>query len=382
MSDWGDDFEQKHFRGDFVGTVLSTPKKTAEAMSDWGDAFERQHFDGDFAGAVARTPAIVGEVLAETFVLPEQPMPLEAMWLGLPESGFDMNEDAMTLDESMGSSSSSSSSFVHSEHLASGSGGPGAEPGPATGHRHAALATVFEFWSGRPENDAAAAAAAAADIAEELGTKSPGREAQEIEMLQAQLDEERTRHTGRAAALVALEASARALMADLEEDRRLQEANEVFRAAAVARATAAARSLEALTAHHQLLLEHQEAQLAEKEQHDAAAAAAAAATARAAELEGRQPREWARDGPETDALKQAKLELAEVLGETDEARLQRRKEMAQLLKAVQQAQVENSWLLKGGPDRYQAPGGSFTASLWRLFTVAAGRQDPYASLDT
>merc|ERR1712232_916898 len=57
--------------------------------------------------------------------------------------------------------------------------------------------------------------------------------------------------------------------------------------------------------------------------------------------QARKDREWARDGPETDALKDAKVHLAEMLGKLEEARWQLRKGCTSLQREVENAETEN-----------------------------------------
>lgn len=55
-------------------------------------------------------------------------------------------------------------------------------------------------------------------------------------------------------------------------------------------------------------------------------------------------REWARPGPELDALRVAKLDLAQVLTDIDEARLRERKDLNALHRQLEEAERENSEL--------------------------------------
>eukprot|EP00434_Breviolum_minutum_P028995 symbB.v1.2.025650.t1/scaffold2504.1/size77551/7 len=172
--------------------------------------------------------------------------------------------------------------------------------------------------------------------------------------LQAQLEEEQGKRQGRAEALRALKAALIELPREMAEEQRLADAAAGTRAASAARATAAGRALQTLKEHHQQLKEQREAQLEEREQLDAAKAAAAAAAARQTQLATGCIREWARDGPETEALKEAKVELAELLAEVDEARLHRRQELKALQQAVEATETENKWYRAGGHDSYEA----------------------------
>jgi len=100
------------------------------------------------------------------------------------------------------------------------------------------------------------------------------------------------------------------------------------------------------------------------------AAAAAERAAREASREGA----WARDGPETEALKTAKVALAEILGGMDEVRLQERHEAAELQREIEAAQAERAVLQRLAEQ--PPPAKSFGASFWRLVKVARGGEDP------
>merc|ERR1712083_58369 len=91
--------------------------------------------------------------------------------------------------------------------------------------------------------------------------------------------------------------------------------------------------------------------------------AAADRAAKEASREG----SWARDGPETEALKDAKLALAQVLSEIDEARLEAKRGALELQKQIDSAQVERRYLSQNS-DLYEAPTG-FGASIRRLLKV-------------
>lgn len=58
-------------------------------------------------------------------------------------------------------------------------------------------------------------------------------------------------------------------------------------------------------------------------------------------MQGPESWAWARDGPEIEALKAAKVELAELLAEADEVRLNARRESAQLAHQLEGAEAEN-----------------------------------------
>jgi len=60
------------------------------------------------------------------------------------------------------------------------------------------------------------------------------------------------------------------------------------------------------------------------------------------------PRMWARRGPETDALCEAKVELANVQSQLDEARLQMRRELFEVQQEVEALETDNARLLQEG----------------------------------
>merc|ERR1712232_204446 len=90
---------------------------------------------------------------------------------------------------------------------------------------------------------------------------------------------------------------------------------------------------------------------------------------------------WAREGPETEALKDAKMALAELLAEQDEARMSAKREEKVLQVEIQAAQAESARLKSAIADQLGPPGQSFRSSVWRLLKVAGGGQDPVAPAD-
>lgn len=347
MSDWGDEFERRHFEGDLKGALTRAPQKvkaastnTLRAMSDWGDDFERRHFDGDLVGTLVKAPQMAGAALDSAL----ETVDTSLEWLVPPP-----------VPEAV----------------------PGLPPGPASGPPAAAAAPAWapaasaeRPWEalqrqqeqqrrrrgrGAPEDAAAAPALWAA-----------------VERLRGELAEERERRRGRAAALESLAEALRAPRADLAEERRLSAAAEERRSTADRRAYASERELAQLQERHHALLSRRATHDAELRRHAAAAAAAEVAAVqdeRVREAEG--PRAWARAGPEMEALKEAKLELAQVLCLLDEARMHRRRELHTLNKQISDLASANKrfWLAADG---YVAPDGSIRKSLRQLLTVAMG----------
>ncbi|CAE8648967.1 unnamed protein product [Polarella glacialis] len=393
MNDWGDEFERRHFDGDLLGSIASGPVSATRAMNDWGDDFERRHFEGDLLGSVASASSKVGEVLTETIVRAgEFPADLsEVGWIGGADfvgapSPFsaDVQDDfppagRLPYRDSTGCSEATSSA---SSRLA----GEGEEP-PAPREISADFVQVAggggssssQSWPRPPstpsKNDCWPFLANDSPVSMtgfDLSPGSPGLD-EAVEELKARLEEEQERRRGRTEALRAMAVSLKQLPNEILEDRRRCDVAAGSRAAAAARAAAAGRSWQTLKDNHRALLERQEAQVDERQQLVAAATASSAAYSRFKQLAGR---EWARDGPETDALKDSKLMLAELCLQADEARLALRKELKVLQKEVESLEAETSRLRNGGPDYYQAPQNSFRSSLRRLFSVARGRGDP------
>ncbi|CAJ1353573.1 unnamed protein product, partial [Effrenium voratum] len=283
------------------------------------DELERRHFEGDFLGRVARAPVAAGEVISEAIgqLVDTSPMTPElAAELAAGGMGMDMPSLLASLPPEPEAPAREERSHLE----------PGEMPGAATPSESSSGpsgASGQRSAGGRTVDELAALMASLPDG----GIEDVARD------LQAQLEEEQAKRAGRAEALRALKAALLRLPRETAEEQSLADAAAGACAASTARCGAAGRALQALKEHHQQLKEQHEAQLEEREQLGAAEAAARAAVERQAQLATAPSREWARDGPETDALKASKVELAELLAEVDEARLHRRKE----LKALQQA---------------------------------------------
>jgi len=181
---------------------------------------------------------------------------------------------------------------------------------------------------------------------------------------------------GRVAALSTLDEALRALRAELIDEKRLHGIAEDCRLVADARCERVEQALEELQEAHHAGLSAKANQEADLRRHVVAAAAAERAAKDAASRDGAAA--WARDGPETDALKDAKVTLAEVLSQQDEARLQARREAALIQRDVEAAQAERAEL-RAAAERIAAPRQSFRASVWRLLKVARGAEDPTQS---
>ncbi|CAE7419339.1 TATDN1 [Symbiodinium natans] len=375
MNEWGDEIERRHFDGNFVGSLVGAPMRAGQVMNEWGDDFERRHFEGDFLSAVSRAPVAAGEVLSEAIgqiVDSSLELPVDSVepWM---TPGFDAEafvsfhptaamEDAPHVEEARGPSppSPAAPDVPSSEHSP--------EHSPARSERRNSSSST----GGRTVDEVAAFMSSLPD----------GAEMERVaEELQVQLHAEQAKRQGRYEALRALKVALLQLPREAAQEKGLADEAAGARAEAAARACAAQRALQALKENHQQLQEKLEAQVDQREQLEAAAAAARAAVERAAQLAASACREWARDGPETDALKSSKIELAELLAELDEARLHRRRELKALQQEVETLERENQWFRSGGHDQYEAP-ASFTASLRKLFKVAIGKGDAPDSTPT
>eukprot|EP00446_Apocalathium_sp_SHHI-4_P087360 CAMPEP_0177468148 /NCGR_PEP_ID=MMETSP0369-20130122/18910_1 /TAXON_ID=447022 ORGANISM="Scrippsiella hangoei-like, Strain SHHI-4" /NCGR_SAMPLE_ID=MMETSP0369 /ASSEMBLY_ACC=CAM_ASM_000364 /LENGTH=188 /DNA_ID=CAMNT_0018942315 /DNA_START=12 /DNA_END=574 /DNA_ORIENTATION=- len=173
---------------------------------------------------------------------------------------------------------------------------------------------------------------------------------------------------GRASALAAMDEGLRALRAELVEARRALAAAEDGRVEALRKSDDADRAQEQLQERHEALQARKAACEAELRRHEQAAAATERAE-RQATREGA----WAREGPETEALKEAKMSLAEILSITDEAQLRARRQKAELQHEIDEAKEENE-RLRSRPEPAGAPPGGLRASISRLFG-GRGRAD-------
>lgn len=329
MSDWGDEFERRHFEGDLKSALLRAPQKvkgagssTFRAMNDWGDEFERRHFEGDFVGALAKAPQRAGAALSST---------LETVDSSL--------ERLMPLPTDVESA-------------------PPTFSGAAASSERPWEALLREQERTRLQ-----------DVSDGSVATMQWKAA---EQLRLELDEERERRRGRQSALDTQAEALRMQRAEITEERVLVAMAEERRSVADRRAYASERELAQLQERHHALLSRKAMHEAELQHHAADAVAARAAAqddeeARAAE----GPRAWARRGPEMEALKEAKLELAEVLSLVDEARLHQRKELRRLQEQIVGTDAANTrfWLASDG---YTAPDGSFRKSLRQLLAMAKG----------
>lgn len=162
---------------------------------------------------------------------------------------------------------------------------------------------------------------------------------EEYEQLQARLAEEREMRRGRSLALTAIDEAIRGMASDLLDERRLLAEAEDSRTVHGSRLDSVEVTLEALQDGHGRLQSYQ-ASLEPEHRRLLDAASARARKERQASREGA----WAREGPETEALLIAKMELAETLSKRDEVNLRSRNEQAQLTREIEAAREENTLL--------------------------------------
>eukprot|EP00434_Breviolum_minutum_P021025 symbB.v1.2.018548.t1/scaffold1479.1/size116273/7 len=304
-------------------------RNTFRALSDWGDEIEKRHFDGDF-GASARQAV-------------EQHRSLISQ---ASRIGGELSSAAVKLvEEATGRSDGADA-------------GGAAEP-------------LESYFCAEPE-------ARRSEVSVIEGPSEGSDLWEEVSTIQAELQQHFELRRGRSAALNSQDEKLRSLRTELMASRlEVQEGLEQ-RHAAAARLEAAERGLEALQdAHCELKQLRQEHNVELRKLQVAANQALQAERAAAAAVDNGS---WARDGPEIDALKAAKVELAELLAEADEVRLRSRRESAQLAHQLEGAQAEHARL--GGKMtqedvRVASPGQPRT--VWRRLANARSEEsNPFA----
>lgn len=311
-----------------IGVVRNAGKAlrgTWKAMNEWGDEFEQRHFNGDFIGSIVQAPRIVGAAMTETLLSP-----------------------GTNVEDSNMSRASSSTAEVASLGYASRTRDEGDNCGGyavAVPHTPVETQSAVALW-------------------------------EEARRLRDGLQLECEMRRGRAAALHALDEAVCALQSELTEERRLHADANGTSVEARGHSRLAERQLSELRERHQKVICQKEAQ--DKEIHKAAITIGAAKTAQAL---WDAPRDnssaWAREGPELDALRCAKVELAEILGQIDELRFQQRKELGVLQAKLEVAKQENARLKQ----EHMPPSSSFRESLDRLLTLAATGSEQHAFLE-
>lgn len=291
---------------------------------------ERRHFDGNFLQAVSQAPRKVGERASRI--------------------GEELGTAAVKLVE-------------EAQRKEGQAGGIGLGPDPLQPGEATAAAAVGRA----PEAFAAPSLSLEQflDPGHSLPRESSTDLWEEREQLQTLLAEEREMRRGRALALNSLDEAIRTTAAELAEERRQLAVDEELRTVCCSRLDSAECALEELQEEHERVQSHQ-ASLEPELRRFADAAAARARAERQASREGA----WAREGPEMEALKLAKMELAELLSARDEVKLRSRREQAQLEREIEAAQGEHIRLRLRQAE--QAKPKTLRASVQRLFGGARG----------
>eukprot|EP00931_Biecheleriopsis_adriatica_P088623 TRINITY_DN62901_c0_g1_i1.p1 TRINITY_DN62901_c0_g1~~TRINITY_DN62901_c0_g1_i1.p1 ORF type:complete len:375 (+),score=94.12 TRINITY_DN62901_c0_g1_i1:3-1127(+) len=338
-------------------------RNTFRVLSDWGDDFERRHFDGNFLGAVSSTLDAPRQAVEQQRQLISQ-VGVQASRLGgeLGSAAAKLVEEAAGISSASQPSSPTPSYFEAPESELPEGRGTATAPAPATPPKPELTApSAAELW-------------------------------EEVRALQEELLRERELRRGRQTALTAQDECLRRLRGELLEGRRLLQESLEGRQCAEGRLDSAERGLEALQDAHSDLQQLRHRREAELRRLAAAAAQAAreaaAEAAKVAATPGGSAASWARDGPEMEALKAAKVELAEILAESDEVRLQARRESTQLQRQLEGAQAENLRLGGLGEKPAEMAGNSLPCngsngqapgrfrSMWRLLTTARSDDQP------
>jgi len=294
-------------------------------MSDWGDEFERRHFDGDFLGtlntAVDRAVDQVGErasravdrvgAFADQFIEP-------AMLTDHPPDSWHIARTATGVSLSQAPLGRMSDVVM---------------PHAATKQKGASIDSV-DLWL-------------------------------LVKQLQTDLEQERHRRKELVGSICHIDERLGSLQQEVVSERQL-----------AAEAESACEALEQQ-------LDSNNAQIDDWEMCQSnlilrKAVAEAELQRHARTLAASAPHD---DGPETQALTAAKVELAEICGKLDEARLQSRRELAALQRDIEHASNELERAREGPapPER-----GSIRSSLRRFLTVAAstGDAEPPAASST
>lgn len=305
-------------------------RSTIQALSDRASDFERRHFDGDFLRTVSDKGRQVGERVSHI-------------------SGELHNAAAKLVEEAAGRTADG---FQQAEAPLGRRGQPVTSESvqAKTSSQPPQPSSVSSPPRPTAAADAAARGGTGTSLAHTDGNSSDGCTAgaqpsllQQINLLQEELTFERELKKGRTAALTAMDEALRGLRAELVEGRKALTVSEAGWEAIKARRVSAQRGYETLQEAHDTLLSKQlvvdmelrRLQLAAKQAERLAKEVAAAR---------RGPSSWARDGPETEALKLAKVDLALVLSQIDEVRLSAKQQAASLQKEIDAARGERDLL--------------------------------------
>lgn len=367
---------------------------TLQKITSAADGFEQRHFEGDLLSSVARSLGSPGQRWRYS---PADGWPIDSRAVPAIDATRTNHRleagDHFWVAEERPSTDGSGVLFLR---LADGRGWL-FDQKPGVGVlcvRAAPEAAAYPSLMGATMSSSSSASAEAWQRAAGVSDDGLTAEDRELKWLEGEVvrlqedgECEQERHRGRVAAIRALEEALPRLRTELAEAAVWRASSGDGHSASELRAQALERAYLELQEKHHVLLSCRAKQGAELQRHavearDAEAAefvragvvAAGGAAAAAA------AREWARDGPETEALKTGKVELAEALGLVDEVRLQSRKELRALQAQVEAAHLENEALRRSG-EAYVAPQGSIVKSFRRLFCVAAGKADPFPNAE-
>jgi len=373
MNEFGNEFERKHFDGDLLRKVGEATRNTIDTVNEWKEEMEKEF---QVQGNV--------DVISRWRYSPPDGLPIAVR--ASPDITGARTDRQLTpgelvdvAEERLGTDG------VVYLRLADGRGWL-FDQKPGVGVlcvREEVVAPSAAQSSQRTGSSTPAAAsdAGGADVVEEENPQpsTPAANAlyEEMQRLQKELNEAREQRRGRAAALRVLDEAMRPLRAELAEEPALFHVEESERCVVEHRARAVERAFTELQERQHQLLSRRASLEAEVQRHNLEVKRAERS---ARERADGKVREWARDGPEMEALKNAKVELAQLLGQIDQDRLSRRRELRDLMAEVEAAQLERDGLRQ--KEVYIAPKGSFLSSMRRLWTVAKGRDDPFPNLES
>eukprot|EP00929_Paragymnodinium_shiwhaense_P036103 TRINITY_DN19398_c0_g1_i1.p1 TRINITY_DN19398_c0_g1~~TRINITY_DN19398_c0_g1_i1.p1 ORF type:complete len:499 (+),score=138.73 TRINITY_DN19398_c0_g1_i1:96-1592(+) len=393
MSDWGDDFERKYCDGSFVGALKNAPAKALPVAgklgADLGTAASKALPAAGKLGADLGTAAI--KLVEEAVGMQNEEKGIylvDNTWLkantervayrvskrlddydttgaawGSTVTGVDEGDGWLRIGERYLPMRLQDHPVLTFQALV-----PAEEAEPAEtqdGERRGSFdiaksAAEALLGVGRTPSASSTAQATASDGLSGLVASDPAREPgsplqttasepsvpgrsqwQELQEMKARLAEERERRRGRTGAMMRLGDACRELRAEIVASSVQLEDAEHVRRRARRDVDEEEKCLEELHTLHRQLQSQKAAQQAELRRF-AVEAAKRERAAREANKEGA----WAREGPETEALKDAKLALAEALGQMDQVRLEARGEIARLQEALEVAQAEHISLHK------------------------------------
>jgi len=291
MSDWGDEFERRHFDGDFLGTLNTAVDRAVDQV---GERASR---------AVDRVGAFADQFIEPAMLTDRQP---DAWHLGHTAHGLSPAEASLWRQDA-----------------AAGLSDTAVQHGAAK--RNGTLDESVDLWL-------------------------------LVKQLQTDLERERQRRKELAASICLIDERLGCLQQQVSSERQLAaEAESACEALGQELDSSDAQITQWEACQSKLILRKAVAE-AELQRH-------------ARTLAASSPQD---DGPETQALKSAKVELAEICGRLDEARLQSRRELAALQRDIEQASHE---LQRSREGPAPAERGSIRSSLRRFLTVAAGSSD-------